>query len=62
MTPIGLLTSALCVPRFAQRVGGNRAAVGFALIAAAALVLMAISAHASIRTIPYGLNLKSLSA
>ncbi|UPK29464.1 MFS transporter [Bradyrhizobium sp. 195] len=42
MTPIGLLTSALCVPRFAQRVGGSRAAVGFALTAAAALVLMAI--------------------
>ncbi|MCK1361654.1 MFS transporter [Bradyrhizobium sp. 199] len=42
MTPIGLLSSALCVPRFAQRVGGGRAVVGFALTAAAALVLMAM--------------------
>lgn len=42
MTPIGLLSSALCVPRFAQRLGGSKAAVGFALTAAAALAAMAI--------------------
>ncbi|WP_167767321.1 MFS transporter [Bradyrhizobium frederickii] len=40
MMPMGLLTSALCVPRLAQHIGAHKAAVGLALTAAAALALM----------------------
>lgn len=42
MMPIGLLSSALCVPRLVQGTGAYKAAVGLALIAAAALALMMV--------------------
>jgi MFS family permease len=42
MMPVGLLSSAICVPRVAQRFGARRVALAFALLAATAFTMMGL--------------------
>jgi MFS family permease len=42
MMPVGILSSAICVPRLAQRFGAYRVAIAFALLAAAAFAAMGL--------------------